>query len=240
MSNDPDAAVEIRTLILTPLAATVPAPTIRAVREVRVILIGGASGVGKSTTARSLAARLGWDCISTDRLARHPGRPWTVNPRQDPVPDHVLRHYRALSVEELATRLLRHYEQLWPTVEALILSHASDPGSTRLILEGSAILPDGVAALPTGNVAAMWLTAAPGVLADRIRALSRLEEADHDEQALVRKFIARTVRYEQIILGAVARHGLPAIQVAAGSTTDDLVERCLQVADLSQRSRWTR
>jgi hypothetical protein len=70
--------------------------------------------------------------------------------------------------------------------------------------------------------------------------LSRLEEADHDEQALVRKFIARTVRYEQIILGAVARHGLPAIQVAAGSTTDDLVERCLQVADLSQRSRWTR
>jgi 2-phosphoglycerate kinase len=145
--NDPDAAVDTRTLILRPLAATVAANTIRAVGEVRVILIGGASGVGKSTTARSLAARLGWDCISTDRLARHPGRPWTADPRQDPVPDHVLGHYRALSVEELATRLLRHYEQLWPTVAALIIRLASNPGSTRLVLEGSGILPDGVATL---------------------------------------------------------------------------------------------
>ena len=43
-------------------------------RELRVILIGGSSHVGKSTLAQSLASKLGWRYISTDSLARHPGQ----------------------------------------------------------------------------------------------------------------------------------------------------------------------
>src|SRR5205814_3744378 len=83
----------------------------------RVFLLGGTSYTGKSTTARALADRLGWDCVSTDRLGRHPGRPWADD---GPVPDHVLRHYRTLPVDELTAGQLRHYERLWPAVADLV------------------------------------------------------------------------------------------------------------------------
>lgn len=81
-------------------------------REVRVVLIGGTSNVGKSTVARAVAAELGFGCLSTDRLARHPGRPWRT-PEWE-VPAHVAEHYRSLSVDELITSVLGHYERLWP------------------------------------------------------------------------------------------------------------------------------
>ena len=42
---------------------------------IRVLLIGGPSHTGKSTLAETLAAELGWNHVSTDSMARHPGRP---------------------------------------------------------------------------------------------------------------------------------------------------------------------
>ncbi len=53
-------------------------------RDLRVILIGGSSNVGKSILAQSLALKLGWSHISTDSLARHPGRPWKAEPKTVP------------------------------------------------------------------------------------------------------------------------------------------------------------
>ena len=52
--------------------------------NLKVILIGGSSHVGKSTVSESLAETLGWSHLSTDRLAAHPGRPWR------PAPEKVL------------------------------------------------------------------------------------------------------------------------------------------------------
>lgn len=57
----------------------------------KVILIGGALHAGKSTLAKTLALKLGWRYVSTDSLARHPGRPWKPKPNR--VPDHVAEHY---------------------------------------------------------------------------------------------------------------------------------------------------
>lgn len=58
--------------------------------EHRILLIGGSSHVGKSTVAQSLASHLGWNYRSTDKLARHPGRPWQAKPKK--VPNHVAAH----------------------------------------------------------------------------------------------------------------------------------------------------
>lgn len=55
-------------------------------RELRVILIGGSSSVGKSPLAESLAAKLGWTYISTDKLARNPGGPWKTDLGSAPEP----------------------------------------------------------------------------------------------------------------------------------------------------------
>ena len=191
----------------------------------RVILIGGTSSVGKSTTARSLAVRLGWEHVSTDRMARHPAARGPTR-HADPVPEHVLAHYRMLSVDQLVAEQLRHYERLWPTVAELATTHAADRAAARLIIEGSGILPDGVAALDAGAIAAVWLTAGPALLSARIREISRYDEAPEVEQALVPQFIGRTLGYERIVMAAVRHHRFPVVTVRPDTTVDALVDRC--------------
>ena len=116
----------------------------KARSNLRVILIGGSSHVGKSALARSLADTLGWRLISTDELARHPGRPWRSSPER--VPDHVAEHYLTLPVDELIADVLQHYRvNVWPTVETLIRPATTEASSDRLILEGSALWPEFVA-----------------------------------------------------------------------------------------------
>ena len=116
-----------------------PQSTMNKIRsDLRVILIGGSSHVGKSTLSRSLADRLGWRLISTDNMARHPGRPWRS--ASDRVPDHVAEHYLTRSVGELITDVLHHYQaNVGPNVETLIRSATTEASSDRMILEGSAL-----------------------------------------------------------------------------------------------------
>ena len=70
----------------------------KSIDETRVILIGGSSHAGKSPLGLSLAAKFGWSYRSTDKLARHPGRPW-VSANKKAIPEHVAEHYGTLSVE---------------------------------------------------------------------------------------------------------------------------------------------
>ena len=120
-------------------------------RDARVLLVGGTSNVGKSTLSLVLARRLGFEYLSTDRMARHPGRPW---PTPDhPVPEHVVDHYTSRTPDQLVTSLLDHYARLWPRVEELITAHAA--AGTGLVLEGSGLWPTYVAALTAPHTAAV-------------------------------------------------------------------------------------
>lgn len=93
-----------------------------------------------------IAEKLGFECLSTDGLARHPGRPWRT-PEWE-VPTHVAEHYGSLTVDELITSVLGHYDRLWPRIEELITAHATeDRGRSGLVLEGSALWPVRVARL---------------------------------------------------------------------------------------------
>ena len=160
--------------------------------ELRTILIGGSSNSGKSTLAAALATKLGWRYISTDSLARHPGRPWKTKP--ETVTDHVAEHYLSLAVDELITDVLRHYRSMWPNIEALITTHAMDATTERLVLEGSALWPESVATLKLDQVAAIWLTASNELFQERIYQASRFDEATDREKMMVQKFLARTQR----------------------------------------------
>lgn len=72
-------------------------------QQLRVVLIGGTSHTGKSTVAKRIAEKIGATCVSTDSLARHPGRPW---PAARDVPPHVVRHYLELGDHALITSVL--------------------------------------------------------------------------------------------------------------------------------------
>jgi 2-phosphoglycerate kinase len=188
------------------------------------LLIGGTSHVGKSSLAQALAARLGGEHVSTDSLARHPGRPWTTS--SGPFPEHLRTHYLSLSVDELTTEQLRHYQRLWPRIEAMAAARAADAGARLLVLEGSCVLPQHAADLK--YAAAIWLTASADVLRDRIYAASRFDELAPEEKAIVEKFLGRTKQYDQLMLSAVTSLGLTTIDTSAAPSTAELMEQSLQ------------
>ena len=228
----------------------------QAPADLRVILIGGSSHVGKSTLAAALAAKLGWAQISTDKLARHPGRPW--QPAQQQVPDHVAEHYLSLSVCALLEDVLHHYKvNVWPQVEAIVaatatagwrasrpppcegkpshLGAAEDRFQTaskeRIIVEGSALWPEFAATLDVANLAAIWLTASDAVFEQRICAASQYRTKSQREKKMVDKFLARTLLYNAQMMDAVRQHGLVSVDVSAASV-DELTQRCLSLLGL--------
>ncbi|MGN9762953.1 AAA family ATPase [Streptomyces sp. SD31] len=191
-------------------------------QDVRVVLIGGTSHTGKSTAARAVARRLGFDCRSTDLLARHPGRPWRT-PEWEP-PPHVAEHYATLGVDELIRSVLDHYAHLWPRIEELVTDHATGHGP-GLVLEGSALWPARVAGLATPHTRAVWLTADDTTLRERMRTSARYAQLADPERYLVDKFLARTERYQELMAQAVDRHDLMRIDTAGCSAAEvaDLV-----------------
>ncbi|HTA11695.1 MAG TPA: hypothetical protein VK836_24460 [Streptosporangiaceae bacterium] len=197
--------------------------------DLSVVVIGGTSNVGKSTLAQALARRLGWSCVSTDSLGRHPGRPWTVADRQ--IPAHVAEHYLSLSIEELATAQLRHYARMWPVIRSLIATHAADHDDGGLILEGSGAWPDRVAEISDPKVAAIWLTASPATVRGRIYSASRYAELADDAAILVDKFVGRSNLYNEVMLSAVRRLGLACVDVDDVCSPGALLERSLRLFD---------
>ncbi|MFE6888194.1 hypothetical protein [Streptomyces sp. NPDC057694] len=198
-------------------------------RDVRVVLIGGTSNVGKSTVAQVVAEKLGFAVLSTDALARHPGRPWRTPERE--VPAHVAEHYGSLTVDELITSVLDHYDRLWPRIEELITTHAAeDGGRTGMVLEGSALWPVSVAKLQVPRTAAVWLTTDNSLVRARVHAAGRYEAATDEERALMDKFLARTERYQTLMVDAIDRLGLDRIDVGGGQSAAAWADTVLAAA----------
>lgn len=194
--------------------------------NLRVVLIGGSSHAGKSTVAESLAAKLGWSYLSTDKLAAHPGRPWRRRP-EDKVMDIVAEHYLSLSVDELMEDVLRHYRvNVWPKVEEIVASHCNQASKGGLVLEGSALWPEFTKSMDFDKVSALWLTADEETFRQRIYTNSRYRTKAPREREMVDKFLQRTVAYNARMVDIVNRQGFMLVDVGQ-SDVMELAERCL-------------
>jgi len=188
----------------------------------RVILIGGTSHAGKSSLADALARRLGYEALSTDQLARHPGRPWRRG--EAPVPPHVVEHYSTLPPEALIADVMRHYEAMWPMVRELVERRLADAEAPGLVLEGSALLPSLAGRIGGGRVAAVWLVADETVLEARMRRESRFEAADAAGRALIEAFLERTRRYQRSMVAAVDALGLMRLTVRPAESIEAVAD----------------
>ena len=198
----------------------------------RVILIGGSSHSGKSALSESIAANLGWNRISTDTLARHPGRPWRPEPEK--VPDHVAEHYLSLSVDELIQDVLHHYRvNVWPKVEEIVASHINDPSRGGLIIEGSALWPELVATLDFDNIVSLWLTASEAVFQQRIRDESLYHSKSLQERRMIDKFLERTLVYNAQMIEIANQHGFILVDVQQ-SNVEELTKRCLSILSINE------
>lgn len=202
-------------------------------RSLRVLLVGGTSHVGKSSVARVVAARLGWDYQSTDSLARHPGRPWQTAPGRE---EFVAAYYTSQSVEELVADVLRHYrETVWPLVERIVAERLATDIAPGLVIEGSAVLPDLVAELNCERVGAAWLVAGEDLVTRRIHGESGYAAERPRQRALVDRFLARSLRFGERLEGDLERLGFSATSVEAEVDAEDLAELCL-AATVTNRS----
>jgi 2-phosphoglycerate kinase len=194
----------------------------------KLLLIGGSSHVGKSTLAQSLASHLRWNYCSTDKLARHPGRPWQA--KIEDIPKHVADHYQFLSADELIEDVLYHYRKnVWQLIEDIVTSHATDASSEKMVMEGSALLPELVITLNFHNISTIWLTASNEFLRRRIYTTSQYETKSTYEKMLVDKFWERNCLYNDRIIDAVNRLGLVSLDVENASSVDELMSRCMFV-----------
>ncbi len=199
----------------------------KSINETKVILIGGSSHAGKSTLAQYLAAKLNWNYCSTDKLARHPGKPW-IQANKKTIPEHVAEHYRTLSTEALFLGVLSHYEKnVFPQVEDIVCSQE------HLIIEGSALYPGLVKNLVNENsVKAIWLTASDELFQSRIYSESNFDRVSEDEKYLIQKFINRTLLYNKRMMESVEHLGFISIDVESITNAEELLYFSLQGSTL--------
>ena len=193
--------------------------------SVKVLLIGGTSHVGKSTFAMRLAGELGWNHLSTDQLARHPGRPWRRD--ETDLPDDVITHYSSLTKNELVDAVLRHYKQnVWPIIDAIVRSRVNNPYDPCLIFEGSAILPELVVTSQFEQTSSVWLTAADDLITERVLDDSQFDCRADGEKQLIDAFLARTLAFNEMLMESVNQLAQQSLDVNVTDTFDALVSAC--------------
>jgi len=185
--------------------------------EKNIILVGGTSHTGKSTLAEILAAKFQLINISTDKLARHPGRPWKERPEE--IPLHVQQHYFNLAQGELLVDVVKHYEKIWPLVLSVIESHTN-----YLVMEGSALLPRLVHSINSKEITAVWLTASDLFLKDRIYKSSNYFNKSSNEKYLIDQFAARAIAFDHLILKEVKALNLLFLNVEKFKNVADLAK----------------
>ncbi|KJX89036.1 2-phosphoglycerate kinase 2PGK [Agrobacterium tumefaciens] len=187
------------------------------------ILIAGTSHVGKSTLAGLLSTRLGWQAISTDSLARHPGRPWPG------IPAPVEEYYTALSTETIHWFLKVHHQNIWPLIRPMIdsSSHTGNPA----IFEGAALRPEFISPLLGSTVAGVLLHAGNDFLLERMRSHARYEDATAGQRRIMDAFIERSLRENTEMLASAREHHLPIVDVTSPEALKTLV------ADLAARAK---
>jgi len=190
--------------------------------DIRVILIGGTSHTGKSTLAAHLARRPGWAHLSTDSLARHPGRPWGGAGARP----QVAKYYLELSDRERLQSVLTHYRNMWPLVERLVCEHANERSEQRLVLEGSGLLPENVISVRVQGVAAIWLTGEEALLRSRIYKESAYADLGGREQKMIDAFVRRAADFNRAVAAWVAKLELPFLDVSDSTCIDELAREC--------------
>jgi len=190
------------------------------------VLISGSSNVGKTTFATRLAQQLGCNVISTDSIARHPGRPWPdVRPP-------VAEYYSRLSHETIYWFLKVHHENMWPSIRQRI--DAERRVQMPFVFEGSALRPEYIAPLISGELLGVFLYADNDSLRERMRSEAKYNHSDETRRSIIDKFIDRSLRDNSEMHAAARKHGVRVVDtsddLAVATLFDEFVQRTLLLA----------
>ena len=191
----------------------------------RVLLLGGASGVGKSQVSYRLARHYGVSVVAVDdfqTVLEH-----MTTPAEQPVLHYWRTHHdewRALDDDGKLAYTLRYAGVMAQALEHVIANHLES--AAPVVLEGDFILPELALRSTHGDEAADG----------RVRAIFLYEE---DEAQIARNYAARegrdqsgrarlSWRYSEWLRGEAQRLGLPAV---AARPWETVLERSIAAVD---------
>ena len=170
------------------------------------LLITGTSHVGKSSLATGISKVHDIELLQTDKLGRHPGRPW---PRVKPF---IGEFFGKLSAETVFQFLLIHHQNMWRYVEPLIQNKMTE--GKGFVFEGCALRPEYIDPLLGESLQAVCLTADDAFITDRIHASSEFETLAAEHQRIVSAFIDRSLRDNALQAEKAAEYGIPCVDVS--------------------------
>jgi 2-phosphoglycerate kinase len=195
-------------------------------RYPRVIYLGGAPMLGKSTAARILACRLGYSTISTDDV----GVAVRAVLRSDPRPFDHREYYIGNSLQTLIQDLNEGHERIWPAARAVIQRHAT--WDHPLVIEGYALRPATVHTL-VGDVSGVFFLADEALIEKRVRA-SDFSAGASDVELMIERYCERSLWYNTMLREETARLGLKALEIFDGMPPKEIVDACLSLVALEK------
>lgn len=194
----------------------------------KVIFLGGAPMVGKTTIARIIACRLQYDCISTDDIgaAITSVTDSTSHPAFHYMADRDFREYYVMrSKADLIRDINNQHEALWPALLTLFRNHST--WGTAAVIEGWALRPDYVVQL-SGNIDGLFLLSDEALIEERIRT-SGFSIGASDEETMMQQYLERSLWYNARLQDQVVRLGLKALLISPEMRLEEIADECMRV-----------
>ncbi len=196
----------------------------------QVLLLGGASGTGKSTAAQAIGRHVGGSWLQVDdlRLVLQYGE--LLTPRDFPDLFYFLQlaDVRAVSPETLRDQLIAIARLMTPAIRSVVGHHTMT--QKRIILEGDGIAPAAAAEQQSETVRAVFLVVTDeATLQHNMMARGRGVIAHSPEtEAQGRAWVQLAWHYNQWLEQEARKYGLPMLSPQPYET---LVMRILDAAD---------
>ncbi len=194
----------------------------------KVIYLGGAPFIGKTTVACILAARLNYGTISTDDIS---AAITAVTTAQTHTEFHYMQddgfpeYYVVSDKMKLISDINQHHKALWPALQILISNHLS--WSTPVVIEGWALRPEYIARV-SGNIAGIFLLSDDHLIEQRVR-FCGFGAGASDKEKMIRQYLERSFWYRAQLKKEVANHGLQALSITPDMHPDDIADECMRI-----------
>lgn len=175
---------------------------------------------GKSTVARVLGERHGRLVIATDDLGTAVRAVTSVETDES---EDYREYYVARTVECLWQEAIAGHTRLAKGVEAVACAHAT--WAQPAIIEGWAILPDTLAGGATHDITAVWLIADRDTLEARVRAEQSFWAGASDEDAMISKFVERSMRLNDHVSALAGGRDLRLLHVTGADSPGQIADR---------------